>query len=179
MSKNLMKVTGKWLRQCYLWLKEEDAGCCSLLFDSTNLHDLYVCVGWRKVDVDDGPGETVRVGNSTFETRKSHEEWRVYWKIGQQSFNACMQTDLDIDFEMPYNTEAYCRKMNAEMSADERKCGKYCVGDVYDTSEEIEIRPNLTTPVGYRDWNALASYVRKTARKVARYAKEVDVLEKE
>jgi hypothetical protein len=153
-----MKVTGRWVSGCYKWLKEEDQGCCHLVFDESELHEVCVVIGWHQYDKDD---------------------WRIAWKIGQQSFNNGMQTDFDIDFEMPYNTEAYCEMENARLKA-QGKYDKYnrCeVGDVWDTTETIELKDGVTTPCGYRDWNALAAYIRKTARKVAKGVKEVDALE--
>lgn len=87
-----------------------------------------------------------------------------------------MQTDLDLDFDMPRNTKAYCDKMNAELKAkgEYSKYNRYVEGDACDTQEIIELKVGKTTPQGYRDWNALAAAVRKTARKVLAYAKEVD-----
>ena len=92
-----------------------------------------------------------------------------------------MQTDLDIDFDMPWNTKAYCEKRNAELEAQGllHPLNRYVEGDVYDTLETIELKEGKTTPKGYRDWNALAAFVRKTARKVLAYAKEVDPEEQE
>lgn len=153
-QKQIEKVTGKWLNGCYKLLVDNDCGCFHIPFDTTANHEVCVCVGWT----DDGT-----------------EDGKVAWKIGWQTFNNGMQTDLDIDFDMPYNTEEYCDKMNAKLTSDERNRGDmFIVGDVYDTRETIEIKHGGTTPVGYRDWNALAAFVRKTARKVAAYAKEVD-----
>lgn len=158
-QKQLDKVTGKWLKFCYKWLVENNCGCCHIPFDTTANHEVCVCVGLT----DDGT-----------------EDGKVAWKIGWQTFNNGMQTDLDIDFDMPYNTEEYCDKMNAKLTEEERNRGDmFLVGEVYDTREKIKIKNGGTTPVGYRDWNALAAFVRKTARKVAAYAKEVDQEEKE
>ena len=158
-QRQLDKVTGKWLKECYQWLIDHDCGCCHIPFDTSGTHEICVCVGWT----DDGT-----------------EDGKVAWKIGWQTFNNGMQTDLDIDFDMPWNTEEYCEKMNAKLTPEERKRGdRYCVGDVYDTQEIIELKDGKTTPVGYRDWNSLAEFVRKMARKVAVFAKEVDPEEKE
>lgn len=156
----LSEVTGRWLRESYKWLVENDCGCCHIAFAESGTHRISVCVGWTS----DGPGE-----------------WRVAWKIGWQTFNNAMQTDLDIDFDMPWNTEAYCEKMNAQLKArgELSKYNRYVVGEAYDTEEVIELKPGGTTPVGYRDWNALAAFVRKTAREVLKYAREVDPVEEE
>ena len=150
----LMKVTGKWVKGCYKWLKKKDLGCCHLVFDESELHEVCVVVGWRQYNEDDC----------------------IAWEIGQQSFWNGMQTDFDIDFDLPFNTKAYCEKMN-KIDPPKHKGEGYFVGDCYDTTETIELKDGATTPVGYRDWNALAAYIRKTARKVAKYVKEVDALE--
>ena len=150
----LDQVTGKWLKGCYKWLVNEDCGCCHLVFGTTANHEVCVCVGWT----DDGT-----------------EDGKIAWKIGWQKFNNGMQTDLDIDFDMPWNTQEYCDKMNARLTAEERKRGdRYCEGDVCDTNELIELKAGGTVPVGYRDWDALAARIRKTAREAAAYAREVD-----
>lgn len=152
--KSLRKVTGKWLKQVYDELVEQNCGCAHIPFLATAHHWVCVCVGW----MDDG----TPTGS-------------IAWKIGWQTFDNAMQTDLDIDFDMPWNTAAYCEKMNARLTAEERKRGdRYLEGEVYDTESEITLKPGRTTPIGYRDWNALAAHIRKTAREVAAYAKEVD-----
>lgn len=159
--KSLNKVTGKWLKEAFTWLwkHEDQGGCYSVQFGSSGSHDVSVCVGWTNYD----------------------DEWKVAWKIGWQAFNNAMQTDLDIDFDMPWNTEAYCDKMNARLKAEGKysKYNRYVEGDVYDTEETIGLKPGKTTPLGYRDWNALAAYIRKTARNVLAFAREVDPIEEE
>ena len=153
-NEELAKCTGKWLKGCYRWLVKEDCGCCHLVIGTTAKHNVCVCVGWT----DDGT-----------------KDGKVAWKIGWQTFDNAMQTDLDIDFDMPWNTKAYCDKMNAKLTKEERKRRvRYVEGDVYDTRETIELKDGRSTPAGYRDWNALAAFVRKTAREVLAYAKEVD-----
>jgi hypothetical protein len=163
---SLRKVTGKWLKQTYAELVKEDCGCAHIPFANTAHHEVCVCVGWS----DDGRG-----------SQAEGPHYSVAWKIGWQTFNNAMQTDLDIDFDMPWNTEAYCEKMNAQLKArgELSKYNRYVVGEVYDTEEFIELKPGRTTPVGYKDWNALAAFIRKTARDVAAYAKEVDPEEEE
>ena len=66
---------------------------------------------------------------------------------------------------------------DSEATYKHSKFERYVVGDVYDTREILELKEGRTTPQGYRDWNALAAFVRKTARKVLAYAKEVDPVE--
>lgn len=156
----LSKVTGKWLKESYKWLVDEDCGCCHIAFAESGSHRICVCVGWT----DDGT-----------------KNGRVAWKIGWETFDNAMQCDFDIDFDMPWNTEAYCKKMNARLAArgELSKYNRYVVGDVYNTEETIELKSGRTTPDGYRDWNALAAFIRKTARKVAAYAREVDPVEED
>lgn len=151
----LSKITGKWLKGSFKWLVDEDCGCCSVDFAESGSHRISVCVGW---------------------TADGRDEYKIAWKIGWQTFNNVMQTDLDIDFDMPWNTKEYCDRKNAELKArgELSKYNRYVEGEVYDTEETIELKPGRTTPVGYRDWNALAAFIRKTAREVAAYAKEVD-----
>lgn len=176
---DLKEVTGKELKKWWEWLVREQEGCCSVHFASTEKYRYCVCMGWRKVGVDDGPGEWRTCGAMRYQTMKSHEEWRIYWKIGRQTHNNIMQTDLDLDFEMPFVTEAM-----AEADPE------LCAGEVDDTSEEVECvkimrKPfkycgkiwhpwRWSVPKGYRDWNALAAHVRKTARRVWRDWKDKD-----
>lgn len=139
----LDKLTGKELKKWYKWLRVQDMGCCSIWFASTDKYRYCVCMGWH--DYGEGPD-------------KEHgftDGFKVAWKIGRQTHNNIMQCDLDVDFEMPCNSET---------------------GNVDDTLEEVECftRPNrhgdfpYSSPRGYRDWNALAAHIRKTARRVYR-----------
>lgn len=126
--------------------------------------------------VDDGDGDVIRVGNMMAYTRRTHDECAVAWKIAWQTFNSGMQCDFDVDWDMPWNTPEYCDRENARLKAEGKysEWNRFVEGDVYDTTETIELKQGRRTPAGYRDWNALAAYIRKTARIVARYAKEVD-----
>ena len=160
----LRKVTGKWLKDAYNWLREheDEGGCYHIGFGNSGSHEVCVCVGWTKRDYD-GP-----------------EKWYVAWKIGWQTFNNAMQCDLDIDFSMPWNTKEYCDRMNAKLTKAEKKRGfRYCEGDVYDTEEIIELKPGGRAPKGYRNWDALAAFIRKTARDVLKFAREVDPVDPE
>lgn len=76
------------------------------------------------------------------------EDGEIAWKIGQQSFNNAMQTDLDIDFDMPYDPET---------------------GDVYDTLSYLDGADSRNF-----DWNRLADEMNRTAQEVYEYACEVD-----
>lgn len=75
----------------------------------------------------------------------NYHHWVVAWKIGRQTLDNVMQCDFDVDFDLPYNGET---------------------GDVDDTLEEIEV--DGRKPVGYKSWSALASHIRKEARRVWR-----------
>ena len=164
----LGQVTGKWLKDAYNWLHEheEEGGCYHIGFGNSGSHEVCVCVGWT----DDGTG-----------SQAEGPHYSVAWKIGWQTFNNAMQTDLDIDFDMPWNTKAYCDRMNAKLKAkgEYSKYNRYVEGEVYNTEETIELKEGKTTPQGYRDWNALAAFIRKTARDVLKFAREVDPEEEE
>lgn len=153
----LSEVTGRWLKESYKWLIANDCGCCHVEIAESGTHRVSVCVGW---------------------TADESKVWKysVAWKIGWQTFNNAMQCDFDLDFDMPWNTKEYCDRKNAELKAkgEYSEYTHYVEGEVYNTEEVIELKPGGTTPVGYRDWNALASHIRKTAREVAAYAREVD-----
>ena len=125
------EVTGEFVRESYEWLKTEDCGCCSVCFAQDRKHDYAVCIGWHDCGRDEG--------------------WKIAWKIGRQTHNNIMQSDFDIDFEMPYNEET---------------------GDVDDTLETIEVIGGK--PIGYMSWTTLAMYIRKTAERVWNDWKEVE-----
>lgn len=156
----LSEVTGRWLKESYKWLVANNCGCCHVAFAESGTHRISVCVGWSS----EGP-----------------EAYVVAWKIGWQTFNSAMQCDFVLDFGMPWNTKAYCDRKNAELKARGKlsKDNMYVVGTVYDTEETIELKPGGTTPHRYRDWNALAARIRKTAREVAAYAREVDPIKED
>lgn len=154
---DLKEVTGRELKKWWEWLVREQAGCCSVHFASTGKYRYCVCMGWHNLG--DGPKE------------KNYDHWVVAWKIGRQTLNNIMQCDFDVDFEMPFVTEAMA-KADPEL----------CAGDVDDTLEEVECDKvrrgcfgyRLGSPKGYRDWNALAAYMRKTARRVFKDWKDSD-----
>lgn len=173
-SNYLRKVTGKELKKHYEWLVREKEGCCFVYFARTEKYRYFVCMGWHHYDdemVKDEHGNPVTGRYGV----KYKPIWKIAWKIGRQTHNNAMQCDFDIDFEMPWNTKAYCDKMNAGLTAKERRRGvRYVEGEVYDTTEIVCLKDGKTTPEGYRDWNALAAHIRKTAREVFAYAKEVE-----
>jgi hypothetical protein len=160
MYSDLTKLTGKLVKEWYHWLSSEKDGCCSLCFDSTEKYNYVVCMGWHHYDdemVLDKNGNPVQGEHGI----KYRPVWKIAWKIGRQTRNNIMQCDFDVDFEMPYNDET---------------------GDVDDTLEVIECavltncRRGLpySAPSGYRGWDALASYMRRQARRVFRDWKDRD-----
>lgn len=157
---DLKEITGKTVKGWYEWLRKEDQGCCSVWFASTDKYRYCVCMGWHHYDdemVVDERGDPVC---DKFRV-KYRPVWKVAWKVGRQTHDNCMQCDLDVDFEMPYDPET---------------------GDVDGTLEVVECKKvsrkpfrcwgkawhpwRWSVPAGYRDWNALAAYMRKTARRV-------------
>ena len=182
---DLKDVTGKTLKGWWEWLAREQAGCCSVNFASTEKYRYCVCMGWQSGY---GPGSGERWRGKDGRLRpvfcppvtpgEAHNGWRICWKIGRQTWNNITQCDYDIDFEMPYVTEKMAK-------ADPT----LCEGDVDDTNEAVVLKwgkihtkgrnghiesMRLGAPVGYRDWNALAAYMRKTARRVFKDWKDND-----
>ena len=76
------------------------------------------------------------------ETGPGDDGYRIAWVIGRQSIYSVMQADLDTDFELPYNQET---------------------GDVDDTLCVLDPLPETE-----RGWEAVATLVRKEARRVWR-----------
>ena len=124
----LPKITGKFVKEDVEWLKANDCGCCHFHLTDTDNYRMHICIGWH--DLGDGPKE------------KGYHNWKIAWKIGMETFNNAMQTDLDIDFIMPYDE---------------------ATGDVYDTESTIE---DITTMKG---WNALAAEMNRTAKEVVKW----------
>lgn len=134
MRTKLGKIDGKTLKGWVAWLKKQDCGCCHRAIGLTDLHEVDVCVGWHNYG--DGPKEN------------DYANWKICWKIGWQTFNNGMQTDFDIDFDMPW------------------PCNEQ--GDVYNTVSEIgEIR-------AIKDWNRLAAEINRTAKDVFECAAKID-----
>ena len=118
-------IDGKTLKSWVNWLKKENEGCCHKKVGETNNHEIDIVVGWHKND---------------------NDEWAIHWKIGQQSFNNCMQCDLDIDFDMPYDPET---------------------GDVVDTLTEFPDKDQI-------DWEYEAKEINRIAKEVLIQAKSFD-----
>lgn len=168
----LKDLTGKVVRDWYDWLKKSEEGCASFYFADTAKYRYCVCMGWHHYDdeiVLDKNGAIVY--DSKIHIPKFKPVYKIAWKIGRQTHNNIMQCDFDIDFEMPYVTEAMA-KADPEL----------CEGDVDDTVETVELRCSkhgqngyrYGAPEGYRSWEALATKMRKTARRVFKDWKDHD-----
>ena len=182
---NLKDVTGETLKGWWEWLAREQAGCCSINFASTKKYRYCVCMGWQSGY---GPESDVQWFGKDGKLRpafcppvdpgEAEEGWRICCKIGRQTHNNIMQCDYDVDFEMPYVTEAMA-KADPEL----------CEGDVDDTNGDVVLKwgkvvtkghsghitsMRLGAPVGYRSWDDFARCVRKTARRVWRDWKDCD-----
>jgi hypothetical protein len=160
MYSDLTKLTGKLVKEWYHWLYTDGDGCCSVCFDSTEKYNYVVCMGWHHYDdemVLDKNGNPVQGEYGI----KYRPVWKIAWKIGRQTRNNIMQGDFDVDFEMPFDDET---------------------GDVDDTLEVVECavltncRRGLpySAPSGYLGWDALASHMRKQARRVFKDWKDED-----
>lgn len=148
MRTKLPKIDGKTLKGWAEWLKEQDCGCCHMKIGDTELHEVDICMGWHQYE-EEGENKIPRkIGNTVVYTRECKPVWKIAWKIGWQDFDNGMQTDLDIDFDMPW------------------PCNEY--GDVYDTLSEVG------EPRTMKDWNRLAGEINKTAREAFKCAVEID-----
>lgn len=183
-SCDLREVTGKMLKKWYEGLIREQAGCCSINFASTEKYRYCVCMGWQpgygpaseEQWLDEG-GKWRPAFCPPVDPKEEDKGWRICWKIGRQTHNNIMQCDYDVDFEMPYVTEAMA-KADPELVE----------GDVDDTDSALVLKwgkvtkdrnghvksTRLGAPVGYRSWEDFAKYVRKTARRVWRDWKDND-----
>ena len=147
MRTKLPKIDGKTLKSWYEWLNEQDCGCCCMKIGDTELHEVYICMGWHQDGEEDKVFET-KISGKVFHSRSVKPVWKIAWKIGWQGFNNAMQSDLDVDFDMPW------------------PCNEY--GDVYDTLSEVG------KPKTMKDWNKLAGEINKTAKDVFKCAVEID-----
>jgi hypothetical protein len=182
---DLKNVTGKLLKDWWEWLVREQEGCCSVHFASTEKYRYCVCMGWLSGY---GPASDEKWFGKCgglrpafcppVDPKEDDKGWRICWKIGRQTHNNIMQCDYDIDFEMPYVTEEMA-KADPELVE----------GDVDDTNSAVVLKwgkvvtkgrnrhiesMRLGSPVGFRSWEDLARYVRKTARRVWRDWKDHD-----
>ena len=147
MRTKLPKIDGKTLKGWYEWLKEQDCGCCCMKIGDTELHEVYICMGWHQDGEESKVFET-KIGGKVFHSRSVKPVWKIAWKIGWQSPHNAMQCDLDVDFDMP------------------GPCNKY--GDAYNTLSEV------VEPGTMKDWNSLAGEINKAAKDAFKYAVEID-----
>ena len=168
MYSDLMKLTGRLVKEWYNWLRAEGDGCCSICFDSTGKYDYVVCMGWHHCD--DGPVVDEK-GNQVYEglVPKYRAVWKIAWKIGRQTRNSIMQCDFDVDFEMPYDNETG----DVDDTLEVVKCEKI-VHKPYKRWGKTWHPWRWSVPAGYRDWNALAARMRRQARRVFKDWKDED-----
>lgn len=114
MKKKIDILDGKMLHDWYSDLQKSHEGCWHLRFAWDDNYVYSVCMGWTTGD----------------------DKAVIACKIGRQTHNNCMQCDLDIDFEMPYNEET---------------------DDVDDTWREVSAE---------EDWDTLAKELRSDARRI-------------
>lgn len=126
---SLRDVTGKFVEESVEWLRREQCGCCAICFASDGVDNYAVCIGWHHYD------DRLRSDG------KFVAVWKIAWKVGRQSRNNMMQSDFDIDFEMPYNLDS---------------------GELDDTLEVVEAEDRLARET----WDGIASRMRRTARRV-------------
>lgn len=181
---DLKEVTGKELKKWWEWLVREQAGCCSVHFASTEKYRYCVCMGWQSgygpasdEKWRDKNGKLRQAFCPPVDPKEEDDGWRICWKIGRQTHNNIMQTDYDIDFEMPCVTEAMA-KADPELVE----------GDVDNTNSQVALKSGMVVrkngrivgvtglgaPVGFRSWDDLARFVRKIARRVWRDWKDND-----
>ena len=122
------KIDAKTLKGFVECLKKEDCGCCHFKVCDTETREIDICVGWHNYG--DGPKEN------------GYDNWKICWKIGMQKFNNGMHTDLDIDFDMPYDPVS---------------------GEVFDTLEVIDCRSNLN------EYGELAAWINHRARAAVKF----------
>lgn len=140
----LPKIDGKTVKDHVEWLRANDCGCCRFHLIDTDEYRIHICIGWHEFDETE-PGPEVKVGNCTMSTFKHKPVWKTAWKIGMETFNNAMQTDLDVDFIMPYDSDT---------------------GDVCDTLTEIGEAKTM------KYWNAIAADMNKCAIDAVRWQLE-------
>lgn len=117
----LRELTGETVHGWHDWLVKEQCGCCHVAFAADEKYNWVVCMGWHDTGARASDGA----------------QWRVAWKVGRESHMNAMQTDMDIDFEMPYDPET---------------------GDVDDTLEVLDPAPDTKAA-----WDELADRMRAQA----------------
>ena len=131
---DLKKITGKELKKWWEWLASKQEGCCSVHFASTKKYRYCVCMGWQSGY---GPAANEKWYGKDGRPRlafcppvapgEEHDGWRICCKIGRQTHDNIMQSDYDVDFEMPYVTEAMA-KADPELREGGRRRHKHVSG---------------------------------------------------
>ena len=94
----IKQVTASKLKGDVEWLKEQGTGCCHRhLWTDDEGNRVYVVVGWTEHFGGEEEGLIQAIDGSTV--------WTVCARIGYQTKNSAMQTDMDLDFPMPYNPD--------------------------------------------------------------------------
>lgn len=136
----LPKINGKTVKEQVEWLKKENCGCYHFHLTDTDNYSMHICIGWH--DYGEGHIEMSKDGSHPLQKWvPDPNSWRIAWKIGMETFNNAMQTDLDIDFIMPYDDN----------------------GDVYDTLSEIG------EPKTMKEWNAIAAEMNRAAKGAVKF----------
>lgn len=121
----MKEITGKQLKKWAEWLKENGCGCCHLELIKDDKGNIYsIAMGWL-----DGYDESDK-------GKWQSGTWKICTEIGYQPENSFMQTDLGIDFLMPYDGTT---------------------GEVDDTCLSLPENP---------DWDRLADYLNEEAARV-------------
>lgn len=136
----LKQVTPQWLKESYGWLvkNEKSGGCCHIPFAEDEENVFSVCLGWH-----DAGANRVQLPDGAWgpdPKRPDDDGYRIAWKIGIQSRDNCMQCDLDVDFEMPYDEKT---------------------GNVDDTLTVFDFRPSTR-----KELTSVAAEMKRTALRV-------------
>ena len=136
----LPKIKGKDVRDAVAWLKKADCGCYHFHLTDTDNYRIHICIGWH--DYGEGHIETSKDGSHPLQKWvEDPNTWRISWKIGMETFDNGMQTDLDIDFFMPCDDN----------------------DNVYDTLSEIG------EPKTMKEWDAIAAEMNLSAKEVVKW----------
>ena len=122
-------VTAKELKKAadYLVDIKEEGGCYHWKIANKDNKNICIVLGWiNNFDEDDPDKDKYQDG-----------PWRLAVKVGYQPDNSVMQSDYDVDFNLPYNPETGVGYDDCE----------YCI---YETTDFDELA---------KDINYMASYV--------------------
>ena len=138
---NIREVTGSTLKSWYEELKAtEDGGGCFSICFASDDKWNWVVCMGW---LETGP-ERIPQPDGTFKDVEGDDGWRIAAKVGRQTLNNIVQCDYDIDFEMPCHDDD---------------------GEVDDTERVFDGKPETM-----KEWNRIASWLRKDARRMKEYA---------